>query len=602
MKIFLFFLVSMTIVSGYAQQGSTDKSFGKGGMILDTTIWANCNAMAIQPDGKILTGGYTEDVEHPLNLGGFYIARYNNDGSIDDTFGENGKIIIRKIQNVLAFSPKTIIVQHDNKILALARVVPGKLYGDIGLIRLNEDGSMDNSFGTNGFVLTSVSKWEDVLGGMVVQPDGKIVVSGNRQDDESQPGPDFVLRYLPDGSFDESFGEKGQVLTYFTSNVDPGSVILQPDGKIVTSDRYGVSTSQFQLIRYNIDGMLDKTFGAEGIARLKPASGFLNQPNSLAIENEGKIIVAGTYDAFEPAMALARFNADGSIDSAFGNLGLGYTYFYTPNVSAIAKSVFVTANKKIVLTGNYYKSAAEQVAAVQYNSNGIIDSSFGENGVAAGGFAENKYGSDISSGVGLLQPDGKIIVSGSFLQNDGDTYNVALFRFNGDLNKKQILIAKIRRWLQHHNGITWDYNKNISSYVVQRSYDGTHFSSITRITASNNSNYTYADPSPLSGNNYYRLQTTSLNGVVANSNVIAITANEDAIKISPNPAKSSLHIEGLSPNKTKLTILDFTGNVKLQAVANNASYNLNIASLTTGNYLLKIEINGETITKKFLKE
>jgi Leucine-rich repeat (LRR) protein len=81
-----------------------------------------------------------------------------------------------------------------------------------------------------------------------------------------------------------------------------------------------------------------------------------------------------------------------------------------------------------------------------------------------------------------------------------------------------------------------------------------------------------------------------------------ILKNKYAITISPNPATNNLHIEGLSSNKTKFTVVDFTGNIKLQAVANNASYNLNIASLTTGNYLLKIETNNNVVTKKFVKD
>ena len=618
MKTFLSFIAVLIMIVSSAQPGSPDKSFGKQGVYLDTSIWALCYAMAIQPDGKILAGGYTEDHEHPLNFG-FYIARYNSDASIDQNFGENGKVIISKVGNIKALSANKIVVQPDNKILALCRFVPGALYGDVGLIRLNKDGSMDSSFGTNGFVLTTLTPWEDVLGGMALQPDGKIVVSGNRQDAESQPGPEFVLRYLPDGTPDESFGVNGQVFTSFTSNITPGGLILQPDGKIITGNRYGVNTRQFQLVRYNTNGTLDEEFGIDGIARLNP-SGYFNQLNSLALQDDGKIIAAGRYGDW--SMALARFNADGTVDSAFGNFGLGYTYYYTPGVTAIAKSVFLTKDNKILMTGSYHKSAAEQVAVVQYYNNGTIDSSFGENGIATGGFAENIHGSDVTSGVGLLQPDDKIIVSGSFLQDDNDTYNVALFRFNGDLTKKQILIAKIRRWLQHNNGIVWDNMPGIKSYAVQRSSDGVRWTTDYRslITANSQSstintqpptvNY-YNDASPLPGTNYYRLQTTSIDGAVAYSNVIAINNEPSTISVSPNPAKNVLHIEGLSSSQNlptgrqaKINIVDFAGNVAYsqQLSANSSFYNLNIAALKPGNYWFKVEVNGAVVTKQFVKE
>ncbi len=129
--------------------GTLDSSFGVGGVYLDTTLFgATCQAMALQPDGKIFTGGFTDTVSNNPKDGGFYVGRYNIDGSIDESFGVNGKVIIRRIGNVLAASPKTIIVQPDNKILVLGRFVPGALYGDVGLIRLQANGSLDDSFGT----------------------------------------------------------------------------------------------------------------------------------------------------------------------------------------------------------------------------------------------------------------------------------------------------------------------------------------------------------------------------------------------------------------------------------------------------------------------
>src|SRR6478609_3174826 len=125
--IFTLFVLILVVCNVSAQPGSPDKSFGKQGVYIDTSIWALCYAMAIQPDGKILAGGYTEDHEHPLNFG-FYIARYNSDASIDQTFGGNGKVIISKVGDIKALSARKIVVQPDNKILALCRFVPGALY------------------------------------------------------------------------------------------------------------------------------------------------------------------------------------------------------------------------------------------------------------------------------------------------------------------------------------------------------------------------------------------------------------------------------------------------------------------------------------------
>ena len=158
----------------------------------------------------------------------------------------------------------------------------------------------------------------------------------------------------------------------------------------------------------------------------------------------------------------------------------------------------------------------------------------------------------------------------------------------------------------------WDNISGIKNYTIQRSGDGAHWSTVYKTHGNSNThssishsqltihNY-YNDPSPLPGTNYYRLQTTSTDGAVQYSNILAIT-NNDAIKISPNPAKNILHIEGLS-SKARITVISFNGFTAIsQQLMANGSYNLNIASLQPGNYLLKIEMNGEVVTKKFLKE
>ncbi len=259
-----------------------------------------------------------------------------------------------------------------------------------------------------------------------------------------------MLRYLPDGTPDESFGEHGVVLTEYTdANVYPGAVTLQEDGKILTGSIYRTSKRRYQVVRYNTDGSLDESFGEGGFARLLPqlydiAIGV----SAMTVQPDGKIVLGGSGGQGSH-IALARFNNQGGVDEAFGDKG-GYTILPMEGGGSEAKSVFYSvADKKIIVTAHYYRTAAQQVAAVRYNENGIVDSSFGENGVATGGFSENRYGSDITSGVGALQPDGKIIVSGSFRQNDDDTYYVALFRFNGESSNQQPLIVRIKRWLQH---------------------------------------------------------------------------------------------------------------------------------------------------------
>lgn len=596
-QILIFFtIILISVTSSYAQPGTPDKNFGVDGRILDTGLWADCRGMAIQPDGKILTGGLT-DIGNNSTGSGLYIARFSADGNIDENFGVNGKFIVTSIKGANPVYAQAFAVLPDNKILACGRFVTNSPYGGVGLLRLFPDGKIDSSFGINGFVTTRLSHWNDIIGGMAVQQDGRIIVTGNKQSAFSQSGQDFVLRYNTDGSTDQSFGINGLVYTNYESNIIPGAVKIQPDGKIVTGDIYGSSTKQFQLVRYNNDGSLDESFGNAGIARLAPIVGYFSHLNDIVIQDDGKIIVTGAYPG---AMALARFESNGQVDVGFGNFN-GYTYFYTPGTVAEAKNVFVTTEKKIIITGSYFNEN-DKVAVVQYNENGTVDSLFGENGLATGGLENMKFGADITSGEGAFQPDGKIIVSGSFLQNDGDTYNVALFRYNGE-NDKRSKFVKIKKWL-HHHGFTWeDRPDNVKYYSVQSSNNGNAFNEIARIVNRGSAAQHFEDASPASGTSYYRVAAVSANNVTSYSNVIAIENSNVQVKVFPNPAKNVLQVAGLPATvKTKLSIADVNGTTRMVTVANSNLFSWNIGQLPKGNYVLHVQYGNTNISRKFIKE
>jgi hypothetical protein len=147
----------------------------------------------------------------------------------------------------------------------------------------------------------------------------------------------------------------------------------------------------------------------------------------------------------------------------------------------------------------------------------------------------------------------------------------------------------------------------IQSYAVQRSIDGQHWTTIDRQAVASSQQFAvnhYVDPTPPStGTTYYRLQITSTSDAIANSNVIAIANDELNVSLSPNPAKSTLSIAGLpTSEKVNITVVDFSGNVKLQRTTNNNTYALNIASLSSGNYVLKVETSTNSVTKQFVKE
>lgn len=189
----------------YNTDGSLDNTFGNGGIVI--TNYGNfnneINSLAIQPDGKIVGSGIIIN-----NFGSnyhFILIRYNPDGSLDDTFRSNG---IASVLNNHGYTGHTVLLQNDGKIVLGGNCYNGSLH--FALVRFNADGSLDNTFGTNGFVITfrSQSSWQS---NAVMQNDGKIVMAGFTQTDS---GYNFCLiRYNTDGNLDYSFGTDGVVVT-----------------------------------------------------------------------------------------------------------------------------------------------------------------------------------------------------------------------------------------------------------------------------------------------------------------------------------------------------------------------------------------------------
>ncbi|NNV57245.1 T9SS type A sorting domain-containing protein [Limnovirga soli] len=591
-------LISINFIS-YAQSGSSDDSFGNHGSVLDSSIWADCRVISVQKDGKIITGGLTLGTEGEFSTGALYVARFNSNGSPDIEFGINGKIIIQNISGAKPLYAQSIAFSSDNKIIVCGRFIVNSPFGSVGLLRLNDNGQVDSSFGANGFVTTKLSDWNDNIGGMAIQADDKIVVAGNKESDFSQSGDDFVLRYMPDGSLDEGFGDNGVVYTSYSSNIIPGAVKIQEDGKIIVGDIYGATNLLFQIVRYNTDGSLDHNFGIDGIARLKPAAGYFSALNDLSIQPVGKIVAVGVFG--DEAIGLARFNQNGDIDMGFGELG-GYSYTYAENTVASGKSVYVTPDNKIIVTANYINSNS-QVAVIQYKETGRLDSLFGNNGIVELTLENTKPGVDLTSGKGFLQQDGKILISGTYVPSGGSSYNVGISRLNG-ANDKQSKYVKIKKWL-HRHGFSWEDwpGRNISYYAVERSYNGNNFIQIAKIFNQGSKQYTYEDASPMSGDNYYRMTTVRVDGSISQSNIISILNNENAIKIYPNPVKNTLQIGGLSNTQpSKLLITNYNGIKFNSVVTNSNTYTWNVSQLKPGNYILSISTGNNLVSKKFVKE
>jgi uncharacterized delta-60 repeat protein len=389
---------------GLAQHpGDLDKTFGNNGKV-NVGIGGYFDVaqeVALQSDGKIVVAGYGR--ESASSFKGLSIARYLQDGTIDYDFGNRG--LIQKQTTALEGELNSVAIQKDDKIIAVGYSISSTTNNeDITLVRFNKNGQLDKSFGNNGMVVTEISDQKEIGESVAIQPDGKIVVVGTTQHD---PGPDIVLaRYDKYGQPDFHFGDAGIVITNINPGPDIGkSLIIQPDGKIIIAGFTYIKDNFFMtLIRYNSNGNLDSTFGKSGITITDINSRFGKL--GLVLQNDGKIILVGSSEVENTHhFTILRFNNNGVIDKSFGNKGLTRTKI---GDYSEADAVALDSNGNILVAGTA-KLENEAFVVARYNPMGILDTVFGSDGLVKAHFNEKSIDRAHSM---IIDSNGNIIVVG----------------------------------------------------------------------------------------------------------------------------------------------------------------------------------------------
>ncbi len=263
-------------------------------------------------------------------------------------------------------------------------------------------GDLDLTFGGTGKVTTSIGNQESDAKGVAIDSEGRIVVAGRSVNNDNA---DFaVVRYTTDGSLDTTFNGTGKVTTEMGGSFDcASSVVIQSDGKIlVAGQTEGASgRSVFAVARYNGDGSLDTTLSGTG--KLTTAVGFGSYGISIALQTDGKFVVAGHSAAEGGPMgfAIVRYNANGSLDTTFNGTGKAVTNIATQD---ICRSLAIQTDGKILVVGDVFDSSNYVgIALVRFNADGSLDTSFNGDGHVM------ILGASGSSMV--LQHDGKIVVA-----------------------------------------------------------------------------------------------------------------------------------------------------------------------------------------------
>jgi uncharacterized delta-60 repeat protein len=398
--------------------GELDSRFGVDGKALTDFGGSDyVHALALQGDGMIVAAGETLHLNTPE--GEFALARYESDGSLDAGFGAGGKVTTTF--GGTSSHANAVALQTDGKIVA-AGTSGDATSADIALARYKADGSPDETFDTDGKVLTDFDSTLDGGTALAIQPDGKLVVAGlTRTFGPITTNPfDFALaRYNPDGSLDPSFDGDGKVATDFAGSEDwAWGLDITPDGKIVVAGyqlNRAASSAAIEVARYNADGSLDSTFSGDG--KVLDDSAVTSGAYDVVVEPDGGMVVAGSVNGDSSRvggdLALVRYSSDGSLDSGFGIGGVASADF---GMKASSATGLVRQPDGSFVVGGYASPDAEPTsqtdtafAVARFDGTGQLDESF--------------YGGEVLTEIGAttldaaeavaVQPDGRILLGGT---------------------------------------------------------------------------------------------------------------------------------------------------------------------------------------------
>jgi uncharacterized delta-60 repeat protein len=396
--------------------GVLDPTFGAGGSV--TTSFANgsgsttktgnqmmveADALAIQPDGKIVAAGSSEII-NSLNVGYFDLARYNPDGSLDAGFGSKGQVTTQIGARGFA---SAVTLQPDGKIL-VAGLSETKAGDAFIIVRCNSDGSLDKTFGKGGTVTTIIAQGSMALSLDMETVNGvtKIVATGDVYLSSTNQWAIGLARYNLDGSLDTSFGSAGEVLTNITTSASEGQgSLVQGDGKIVIAGTLVIpgSGAEFALARFDTSGRFDTTFGSGGVVYtaigINAVGDSSAHADAVALQSNGDIVAAGRSSGSE--FTLARYTPSGSLDPTFGTSGV----VVTSQASWLNGLAIQPTDGKIIAVGGTAGGDANYGSwLVRYNPDGSLDVTFGTGGIVNPTFGQGDTAV-------ALQSDGKIMVT-----------------------------------------------------------------------------------------------------------------------------------------------------------------------------------------------
>jgi len=421
----------------WAAAGNLDPSFGTGGVVVTPALGNATIGLVVQADGKTVVCGSqavggVDPTGHQRSA--WLVRRYNTDGTDDASFGTGGAVALfgdgfdgaRRV--AIDASGRLVIVGKTSVFVVGRRSVTATYY--LTLVRLNANGSLDTSFGSSGVVRilppgsAGSTAGSNPAGGLVLQPDGSIVVAGQTwmvvDKKGTTIGYPFLARYTAGGTVDASFGSGGfSIDTRTAEGASPVALARQSSGHHVLAQRR--SSVTWVITRYLPSGAVDTAFA--------PILGSGDYVGGLAVDRFDRILATGrnTYANGQYDVLVSRYTSSGAADGSFGSGGRALVHS-SYNQNCWADPILQLADDKIVVGANLVTSAGYGVAAtLRLLDDGSLDATYGTGGVSD--TLDLGRGQTSSSAVGFA-PDGRIVHTGQALGTNGWNWLLARFDVN----------------------------------------------------------------------------------------------------------------------------------------------------------------------------
>ena len=310
-------------VTRYKSDGSLDTTFsGDGRLITDFGAVEQAYDVAVQPDGKIIAAGRRCNVA--FTICNVAMARYNTNGTLDNTFSRDGKVVTDYGGG--DNGAYSIALQPDGRIVLAGWMWNGAEQYDFAIYRYKANGSLDTSFSGDGMAHGPVGTGQsEHAHDLVIQTDGKILVVGATRTADGSNSDFAIARLNANGTPDNGFSGDAWRTTNFGAEDAAKSLALQPDGKIVVVGQKSTppDTSYVAMARYNANGSFDTTFNGIGRKSFSFPAGTNSYADGVIVQSNGKIIVMGSAQPTggTTEFALARLTPGGAFDTTFSGDG-----------------------------------------------------------------------------------------------------------------------------------------------------------------------------------------------------------------------------------------------------------------------------------------